>query len=117
MPDCTYLDNKNMSVTLVNVLNLSANAAGIIGTQCAECASYQECPQISHRYYCTINQYGMPTDEQTGCTACPLGGLSLAPGDLKGRKYITDCYLSAREEPYTDETGEFVLTDKCYWTE
>lgn len=66
-------------------------------------------------YKCGAGYYGTPTSARLGCVKCPSYTLNAGmPSSESPRKYITNCYIKANSTG-SDETGDFTLTDACFY--
>lgn len=77
------------------------------------CASGSPVCNATTSYRCAIGYYGHSSDGISGCAPCPSSG-GPATTSTPGTTAITSCYQFPGPG-YSDTSGTFMVTDKCYY--
>lgn len=91
----------------------SAQSSGYETRQYKYCSGRYTCVSETE-YRCASGYYGSSTNGTNGCTRCPSSN-GIYGTSAAGSKLITNCYMPT-ETILTDETGTFIYTSDCFYT-
>jgi len=109
-----------LSAFIIGAITTNTAHAALAQTECIIREVYTSC---NAGYYmsgtvckpCPVGTYKSTSGTQTSCTTCPTSGGVAGTTESQGSTAVTQCYIPAGTS-FSDSTGTYEYTDKCYYS-